>query len=261
MTVDNEIYERDAELWWTENSHLALLKGMIPARLEYLRNIAARHFQNRLRHKTVLDIGCGGGLFAEVLASLGCQVFGIDPSVRSIETARQHAAHRGLSVKYYTGSGEKLPFENSSFDMVCCCDVLEHVNDVNKVVAESVRVLKSAGIYFYDTINRTWMSKFFIVKLFQQWQRLGIMPANTHCWQQFVKPGELKKIMAAYHLESRGITGLNPGMNPVISLKRLRIMRRLKRGDATYMELARNMIFRPARLKLMNYMGYAVKIF
>jgi 2-polyprenyl-6-hydroxyphenyl methylase/3-demethylubiquinone-9 3-methyltransferase len=71
-------------------------------------------------------------------------VVGVDPSSVSIEAARRHAAANGLEIDYRVGAGEQLPAEESSFDVVYCCDVLEHVSNLDRVVSEAARVSPSA---------------------------------------------------------------------------------------------------------------------
>jgi len=83
-----------------------------------------------------LDIGCGGGFLAEEFARLGCQVVGVDPSAVSIDRARRHAVAAGLDIDYRVGVGERLPVGDSEFDIAYCCDVLEHVSDVDAVIGE-----------------------------------------------------------------------------------------------------------------------------
>ena len=259
MSVENELFERDAEEWWSENSHCALLHSMIPARLAYLCNLFAEHFGIDLSLVTVLDVGCGGGLFTEEVARLGCKVTGVDISPRSIEIAQQHAEQMGLTITYRVAAGERLPFQEDAFDLVYCCDVLEHVDDIDSVIAESARVLKSGGVYMYDTINRTWLSKLLVIKLLQDWEWARVIPQDLHDWKKFVKPKELQHILTLHGLEPREIIGLVPDMDPISSLKRLLNMRKVKRGVMSYAELGRGMVFRPSRFRLMNYMGYAVK--
>ena len=129
--------------------------------------------------------------------------------------------------------------------------------DVNAVIAESVRVLKAGGVYLYDTVNRTWFSKFMMITLVQKWLR--IVPPNLHDWKKFITPKELHDLLMCHGLEPRDMVGLIPRMNPIISIKRLFDIRKLKRGEKTYAEFGRGMVFRTSRLTFMNYMGYAIK--
>lgn len=257
MPVNNELFEQDGKLWWSDNSHCTLLSSIIPARVEYLQRIIIEEFGKDIGQDTVLDIGCGGGLFAEKVAKLGCQVTGVDLSQRSIRTARYHAEQMGLSITYLVSSGEELPFEDNTFDLVFCCDVLEHVSDVNTVIAQSARVLKAGGIYLFDTINRTWLSKLIMIKLVQDWLRIA--PKRLHDWKKFIKPGEIHTLLVSHGLKLRDMIGLMPEMNTITNLKRLMAVWKLKHRKITYAELGSKMLYQTCRSKLMNYMGYAIK--
>jgi 2-polyprenyl-6-hydroxyphenyl methylase/3-demethylubiquinone-9 3-methyltransferase len=101
-----------------------------------------------------VDIGCGGGPFAEEDARMGARVIGVDPSTSSLEPARSQGIAAGLSIHYPTGTGEKLPLEDGGVDIACCFDVHEHVEDVGAVISDTARVLKNGGLYVFDTINR-----------------------------------------------------------------------------------------------------------
>jgi 2-polyprenyl-6-hydroxyphenyl methylase / 3-demethylubiquinone-9 3-methyltransferase len=125
--ADNELFDSLSNSWWSENGYFNLLKWFInPWRLPYFKAVIAENGIDP-RNKRVLDVGCGGGLLAEEIASLGFTVTGIDQSGKSIEVARAHSRHTGLAIDYLSGSAETLPFENASFSVVTCCDVLEHI--------------------------------------------------------------------------------------------------------------------------------------
>ena len=124
-----------------------LLKtGINPARFGYFRDILTRRLALDPQTLTTLDVGCGGGILSEEFARLGCRVTGIDPSLASLETARRHAESQSLTIHYQPGTGENIPFEDSSFDLVICCDVLEHVVDLEKTIREVARFSKQVGI-------------------------------------------------------------------------------------------------------------------
>jgi 2-polyprenyl-6-hydroxyphenyl methylase / 3-demethylubiquinone-9 3-methyltransferase len=133
------------------------------------------------------------------IAKDGFTVTGIDPATRSIEAARQHAAENSLSIDYRIGKGEALPFPDSSFDMIACCDVLEHVDDPYAVIREVARTLKGGGVFCYDTINRTVWSKI-VLKIWQDWRITRLCQPNVHVWEMFIEPGELDTMMRSCHL-------------------------------------------------------------
>lgn len=81
---------------------------------------------------------------------MGFDVTGIDPSERSLQIANSHANASNLRIRYDHGTGESLPYPDNTSDIVFCCDVMEHVRDVPRVIAEITRVLKTGGVFCYD---------------------------------------------------------------------------------------------------------------
>src|SRR5947209_13104909 len=137
MPVDNQLYDRLGDTWWGDEGTLSMLRTALnPARFPWLRRTLTRTLGREPQGLRTLDVGCGGGLLAEEFARLGCRVTGVDPAVPSLATARMHAAKSGLAIAYCVGTGERLPLAASSFDIAYCCDVLEHVADVEMVFAE-----------------------------------------------------------------------------------------------------------------------------
>ncbi len=256
MPVDNQLYDTMASSWWDEGGCLHILQGLTPARFGYMRRVLTEELRRDPRGLKTLDVGCGGGILAEEFARLECQVTGIDPSEPSIEAARAHARQVGLAIDYVQGTGEALPFPDAAFELAYCCDALEHVNDVGRVVAEIARVLRPGGLFFYDTINRTLRSKLVIIKLFQEWSWTSFMPPNLHDWRLFIKPEELTAILADHDLENQGLTGLKPATNP---LQTFRLLRARKRGEITYLEAARRLGLRETPDKSIVFMGWARK--
>jgi 2-polyprenyl-6-hydroxyphenyl methylase / 3-demethylubiquinone-9 3-methyltransferase len=193
MPVDNAVYDRMADSWWDERGFLHALAALNPARFGYMRRVLIEELQLAPVGLRVLDIGCGGGLLAEEFAQLGCAVVGVDPSEESLAVARMHAAGQGLAIGYHCATGEALPFADESFDIAYCCDVLEHVTDLPQVIAETARVLRPGGTYFYDTIDRTFQSRLIVIKLLQEWRWTALMPPRLHDWRMFVQPAELRR--------------------------------------------------------------------
>jgi 2-polyprenyl-6-hydroxyphenyl methylase/3-demethylubiquinone-9 3-methyltransferase len=257
MSVDNEIYDRLCNTWWDESEPLGLLRTSLgPVRFGYFRRVLIEEQKRNPQEVRLLDVGCGGGLLAEEFARLGCQVSGIDPSERSLSTARKHAEQSGLNISYKTGVGEEIPFADSSFDVVVCCDVLEHVNDISGVVRESARVLPTGGIFFYETINSTVLSWLTAIKLAQEWRLTRFFPPNLHDWNHFVKPRELQSLMQRFQLRNQEVKGMSPTGNPFVLVDRFF---RYKRAKITLGEMSRAVRFRESRNVSTLYMGHALR--
>jgi 2-polyprenyl-6-hydroxyphenyl methylase/3-demethylubiquinone-9 3-methyltransferase len=258
MPVDNTLYDQPGDIWWDETAGLSLLRTALnPARFGYFRSVLTERLHFSPHGTPTLDVGCGGGLLAEEFAQLGCQVTGIDPSKPSLETARAHAAASGLSIDYCTGVGESLPFPDQSFEIVYCCDVLEHVTDLDRVIAEIARMLTPGGVFFFDTINRTFLSKLFAIKLAQEWRATRFAPPHLHDWNQFIRPAELQALMSRHGLESQEAVGLSLGARPMAGL---RAIRQYKRGALTAGDLGRCLRARVSRNLSGSYAGFAVKV-
>jgi 2-polyprenyl-6-hydroxyphenyl methylase/3-demethylubiquinone-9 3-methyltransferase len=256
MPVDNALYNAPGDIWWDETKPLNALRTAVnPGRVGYLHQVLRRLGINP-EGLRALDVGCGGGIMAEEVAALGFDVTGVDPSTQSIATARNHAAATGLRIDYREGSGESLPFADASFDLVYCCDVLEHVGDLGRVVKEAARVLKPGGPYVYDTINRTAVSRLVMIKLFQEWRSTAFMPPALHDWNQFIKPSELRVRLEDAGLRNVEMVGLKPAANPI---RLFTLLRQVKRGVMTPAELGRRSPMAISKDMSVLYAGYALK--
>src|SRR6476646_8991166 len=215
-----------AGTWRDEAGFRHTLAALNPVRFGYMRRVIVEELGLAPAGLQVLDIGCGGGLLAEEFARLGCNVTGVDPSEESLAAARTHAAGQGLAIGYQRALGEALPFGEASFDVVYCCDVLEHVHDLPQVIAETARVLRPGGTYLYDTINRTLRSRLVMITLLQEWRWTALMPPGLHDWKMFIRPAELRRELERHGLVPGGVTGLKPRVNPLRSIRALRRRRR-----------------------------------
>jgi 2-polyprenyl-6-hydroxyphenyl methylase/3-demethylubiquinone-9 3-methyltransferase len=257
VAVDNDVYDRLGESWWDEASPLNVLHGSItPGRFGYFRDVLTRRFGARAAGLRALDIGCGGGFLAEEFAALGCQVTGVDPSPVSIAVARAHAAGRGLRIDYRVGAGEDLPVPGAAFDLAYCCDVLEHVSDVNRVIAETARALRPGGLYLFDTINRTRASRLLAIKAMQQWPLTRLTDVAIHDWDMFITPAELAGTLERHGLVPGEMTGLGARARPLAVLRSLISARR---GRISYGELSRRLDVGQVASMAISYMGFAAK--
>jgi len=254
-TVNNRIYDELAHTWWDEKEFLHLLKVMVnPWRVPYFRNILAKQYGQDLSLIRLLDIGCGGGVLTEEFASMGCQMSGIDSSPQSIAVAQAHAAISGLSIDYKVGSGTNLPFEDNRFEAVSCCDVLEHIQDWKKVIAEAARVLVPGGLFFFDTINRTLKSKAVFIYGLQKSPFTKLMPPDTHVWEMFITPDEIISALRANGMTVGDMQGGKIAKNPFATLWDIR---QQKQGRISFAELGRRLKLKLDADLALNYLGYA----
>jgi 2-polyprenyl-6-hydroxyphenyl methylase / 3-demethylubiquinone-9 3-methyltransferase len=254
--IDNNLYNAQGDIWWKEDTILNILKTSVnPWRVGYSGKII-----NELgidpNGKTALEVGCGGGILTEEIRKMGFITTGIDPSEESLRTADGHAKAGGLDIQYDKGTGEQLPYADHSFDCVFCCDVLEHVQDLPKVISEIARVLKPGGVFFYDTLNRTFVSKLVAIKIWQEWKRWAFMPPNLHVWKMFIKPKEIKELLHNNGLDWQEHTGSSPNVSiPTM----LRYLRKRAKGEWTFVDLGKKFWLVESRDMNILYAGYAIK--
>jgi 2-polyprenyl-6-hydroxyphenyl methylase / 3-demethylubiquinone-9 3-methyltransferase len=188
--------------WWDPNGAFRTLHEINELRLDY---IAER---TRLEGLRVLDVGCGGGLLAEGLASRGARVIAIDLAPENIAAARQHAAERALAIDYRCVAVEALASEMAGqFDVVTCLEMLEHVPDPRGIVGACASALRADGMAFFSTINRNLKS--FAFAIVGAEYLLGLLPRGTHEYLKLVRPAELAEWCRRAGLDVTELTGLH----------------------------------------------------
>lgn len=254
--IDNDLYNADGDIWWPDNTFLHLLKTSVnPWRVGYQLN-TIKKLGIDPKGRTALEVGSGGGILTEEIARMGFTTTGIDPAEHSLQTASNHAKAAGLSIKYEKGTGENLPYADNSFDAVFCCDVLEHVRDLPKVISEISRVLKVKGVFFYDTLNRTFISKLVAIKIWQEWKRWAFMPRHLHVWKMFITPKEIKELLSSNGLEWQEHVGSSPNVSIP---KMLGYLRKKARGEWNFADLGKNFWLVESNDMNILYSGYAIK--
>ena len=190
-----------ADIWWDRNGEFKALHDINPVRLAYVRDRA------ELAARQVLDVGCGGGLLSESLASCGARVTGIDMADASLAVARTHMKDSGLEIDYRQTMAETLA-ENSPdrYDVVVCMELLEHVPRPASILESCSRLVKPGGDLFFATVNRTWLSWLLVIVAAER--VMGIVRKGTHEYRKLVKPEELKQWGTQAGLTVQDLSGL-----------------------------------------------------
>lgn len=194
-------FAQHAEAWWDLDGPLKTLHDINPARLEWIQELVP------LQGKTVLDIGCGGGVLSEGMAKAGAIVTGLDVEVDAIQSATLHAKAEGLSIQYLCQPVEQYVGDTHLFDVITCMEMLEHVADPQLVIHHAARLLKPQGWLLLSTINRT--IKAYAVVIIAAEYLLNIIPRQTHDYDKLIKPSELSAMVRAEGFETVSISGLH----------------------------------------------------
>jgi 2-polyprenyl-6-hydroxyphenyl methylase/3-demethylubiquinone-9 3-methyltransferase len=191
-----------AHRWWDASSEFKPLHEINPLRLGWIDGIA------ELKGKSVIDVGCGGGILAEAMAALGARVKGIDLSEKALKVAMLHLLESGLDVNYEEISAEALAQrEPAQYDALTCMEMLEHVPDPASTVSACAQLVKPGGQLFFSTINRNPKSYLFAVIGAEYILRL--LPRGTHDYAKFLKPSELARHCRAAGLTLKSVIGMS----------------------------------------------------
>jgi len=190
-----------AEQWWDKDGDFKPLHVINPLRANYIKEKVS------IENKSILDVGCGGGLLSEALFDFGANVTGIDAAGPGIEVAKIHADNGSKEISYFEKTAEDLvEDESESFDIVTCLEVLEHVPDPCSLVNTCVKLLKPNGHLFLSTINRNPRS--WITAIVGAEYIFRLLPKGTHEFEKFIKPSELASFVRdanAKLIETKGM--------------------------------------------------------
>jgi 2-polyprenyl-6-hydroxyphenyl methylase/3-demethylubiquinone-9 3-methyltransferase len=200
-----ELFDSDANFWWSAGGPFDLLHAMNPLRIQFIQDCIGD-----VRDLRILDVGCGGGILSEPLARLGAKVTGIDASLGAIMAARAHSETMGLSIDYQQTTIEEFvtnQTEHGGFDLVIASEIIEHVPDPASFLAACKQSLAAdnKGIIL-STINRT--PKSYLGAILGAEYILRWVPRGTHEWNRFLKPSEIAEMGGTWK-ELRGLS-LNP---------------------------------------------------
>ncbi|WP_103500321.1 MULTISPECIES: methyltransferase domain-containing protein [Streptomyces] len=204
---DPVLYERLADEWWRPRGRFAMLHWLAAARAELVPPAS--------RPGAVLvDLGCGGGLMAPHLRGKGYHHLGVD---RSPSALRHAAAHGVLAVR---GDVLAVPLRDGCADVVAAGEILEHVEDLPRAVAEACRLLRPGGLLVLDTLADTALCRALAIGVAERVPRMA--PRGVHDPELLVNRAELARECARHgvRLQVRGIRPSLPGVAAWIAGRR-----------------------------------------
>jgi 2-polyprenyl-6-hydroxyphenyl methylase/3-demethylubiquinone-9 3-methyltransferase len=180
--------------WWKPDGPFGALHRMNPVRLQYIRDLALRHFGSTPRKPldgvATLDLGCGGGLVSAPLARMGAKLTAVDASAEAIGAASAYATQAGLDIAFECTTAEALLERGAQFDLVTALEIVEHVADVNAFLAAASALVKPKGLLVLSTINRTQKAR--ALAIVGAERVLKWAPEGAHDYERLVTPEEIR---------------------------------------------------------------------
>tara|TARA_B110000008_G_scaffold25210_1_gene22771 strand:- start:1097 stop:1795 length:699 start_codon:yes stop_codon:yes gene_type:complete len=225
---DNEVqkFNKISYSWWDPEGPFKPLHMLNPVRTNFIKNSVD------LDNKSLIDVGCGGGLLCESLISSDNHVTGIDMSEDAIQIAKTHQVLSNLNINYQNISLENLIIEsNKKYDVLTCLELVEHVPDPEKLIYDCVKITKNNADLFFSTLNRNLVS--YLVSIIGAEYVFNILPKGTHDYKTFIKPSEFCGLLRKKSIEVKSIRGIsynifnkkfyesnNPNINYIIHCKK-----------------------------------------
>ena len=198
-------YDVLADQWWRPDGEFAALHWLAEARGALIPAPARGG-------ALLVDVACGGGLMAGHVPG-GYRHLGVD----RVGSALVHARDHGLEV--VQGDVTALPLADGCADVVLAGEILEHVADLERAVAEVARVAAPGGLVVLDTINATPWARFSLVTVGERIP--GGPPLHCHDPALFVPPEVLRALFARHGIALR-VRGLRFSVRDFLGFLRRR---------------------------------------
>ena len=178
-------FNKITDHWWDPKGDFYSLHMLNPLRFNYIKQ------HTDLQTKKCLDVGCGGGILTESLATRASVVTGIDLAENALSVAEKHSTTSNLqNINYEQSSVEDHCEKNESeYDVLTCMEMLEHVPNPEQIVMACSLGVKQGGHLYFSTINRNLKS--FLMAIVGAEYILKLLPKGTHEYDQLIKPSEL----------------------------------------------------------------------
>lgn len=196
-----------ASSWWDPEGPSRILHLMNPLRHTFIQRCHATHPSRNThtesqppRKLRYLDVGCGGGIFAESAARLSttASVTAIDPTPAVIAVARKHQREDPLLLEpgrltYLNTAIENLPLPatpSEGVDVLSCFEVIEHISAPAPFLAKCLPHVRPGGWLVLSTMSRTWTS--WLTTIVAAEDVMRVVPRGTHDWNQYINEAEMR---------------------------------------------------------------------
>jgi 2-polyprenyl-6-hydroxyphenyl methylase/3-demethylubiquinone-9 3-methyltransferase len=246
---DPRQYDDLVDEWWRPDGAFAMLHWLARAR-------AALVPPASREDALLVDLGCGAGLLAPHLAGKGYRHVGVDLTRSALDQAAAH----GVTV--LQGDAVAVPLADGCADVVSAGELLEHVPDWRRVVAEACRLLRPGGLLVLDTLNDTLLARLVAVEI---GERLPTVPRGIHDPRLFVDARALVAECARHGVGLR-VRGVRPAFGGTLAW----LLRRLRGGagraapgastaDGPVRTVGREPRIVPTRSTAVLYQGHGVR--
>jgi len=194
-----EFYEEEAEIY--DEARFASPAGKLTDAMQKEIVLKSCDF---IDTPLILDVGTGTGRFAIEFATNGAVVIGLDPSKSMIKIAKSKSVQRKVckNMHLVVADAHKLPFKNDCFDCSTSINVLNHIQNYTRVIAEIARVLKQKG---YFMANFPSMQSFYLpIALFINFRKRALF---QNVYAQWFTLGEIRNSLSEAGLSIRKIEG------------------------------------------------------
>lgn len=209
-----EKFSAIADQWWDKKGKFKVLHDFNKPRMDFIVSCIEQQYGEKitnllLKDKTALDVGCGGGILAESLQNIGLSVTGIDASLPSISSAKIHASKVKSSVTYVHSTLEDYIKNNpkTKHDYIFTMEIIEHVNNPEEFLHNSLSVLRENGLMFLSTINKN--IKSLLTAKFAAEYILRWIPVGTHEFKKFISPEVLDEMLERNNAKIIEIKGID----------------------------------------------------
>lgn len=196
-------FEHYQDQWWDPEGPLWTLHRMNRMRASWFSELRNWH------EKKIIDVGCGAGLFSDVLISLGAEVSALDFAQGLLDAAASAHQARWSDPKITYLCADAASWEGwgqASYDALCAFEVLEHLEHPERALDRWLSSLRPGGDVFLSSPNRGALS--FAMNIVAAEHLLSWVPVGTHHYHDFIALDDLLGFLHEKGLVIQDIRGL-----------------------------------------------------